>query len=95
MSADHRAIASRIYSEVFEGGDIDLIDDLLTDDFVDHELSPEDYRRVEAHLDTCQACAARFAAEARALSTLRDQIQRLDAPAGILRRTLDNLDRKQ
>lgn len=40
MSADHRTIASRIYSEVFEQGNIDLIDELLTEDFVDHEVPP-------------------------------------------------------
>lgn len=40
MSADHRTIASRIYSDVFEAGDLELLDELLTDDFVDHEAPP-------------------------------------------------------
>jgi steroid delta-isomerase-like uncharacterized protein len=41
MSADHRAVVHRFYSEVFEGGNLDLIDEMLTDDFVDHEAPPD------------------------------------------------------
>ena len=38
--ADLKATAKRFYDEVFGDGDIDVIDELLTDDFVDHEELP-------------------------------------------------------
>jgi len=38
--SDLKALAGRIYDEVFNGGDLDLIDDLLHDDFVEHEALP-------------------------------------------------------
>ena len=37
---DNKATMSRIYEEVFSQGDLGLIDELLADDFVEHEELP-------------------------------------------------------
>jgi steroid delta-isomerase-like uncharacterized protein len=39
-SEDNRALVRRFFDEVVNGGNIDLIDELLTDDFVEHEELP-------------------------------------------------------
>lgn len=38
--SDLKALAMRVYDEVFNGGNLDLIDELLADDFVEHEQIP-------------------------------------------------------
>jgi steroid delta-isomerase-like uncharacterized protein len=38
--ADHKALMRRFYDEVFSKGDVDLVDELATDDLVDHEEGP-------------------------------------------------------
>ena len=38
--SDLKALAGRIYQEVFNEGNLDLIDELLHDDFVEHEQLP-------------------------------------------------------
>ena len=38
--SDLKALARRIYDEVFNDGNLDLIDELLHDDFVEHEQIP-------------------------------------------------------
>ena len=37
---DNKALARRFYNEVINGGNLDLIDELVSEDFVDHEASP-------------------------------------------------------
>lgn len=37
---DNMALARRFYSEVVNGGNLDLIDELVSEDFVDHEALP-------------------------------------------------------
>ena len=39
-SEDNKALVRRFFDEVVNGGNIDLIDELLTDDFVEHEKFP-------------------------------------------------------
>jgi steroid delta-isomerase-like uncharacterized protein len=38
--ADRKATANRFYTEVMSNGDLDVIDELLADDFVEHEAVP-------------------------------------------------------
>jgi steroid delta-isomerase-like uncharacterized protein len=38
--ADHRALTQRFYDEVMNEGRLDVIDELLADDFVEHEEIP-------------------------------------------------------
>lgn len=37
---DNKALQRRFYDEVINGGNLDLIDDLIAEDFVDHEVFP-------------------------------------------------------
>ena len=39
-TADIKALARRLYDEVFTGGNLELIDELIDDDFVEHEEFP-------------------------------------------------------
>ena len=56
------------------------------DDFLDRELSPEEMKRVQEHLDTCDACTQEFAFEASVLSAVRAKLQRIAAPDDLLAR---------
>jgi steroid delta-isomerase-like uncharacterized protein len=40
MSEDNKAVAQRFYDEVINGRNLDVVDELLTDDFVEHEALP-------------------------------------------------------
>ena len=40
MSAEIKALSRRIYDEVFTGRNLDVIDELINDDFVEHEQFP-------------------------------------------------------
>lgn len=40
MSADNKALARRLYDEVINAGNLDLLDELVADDFVEHEAFP-------------------------------------------------------
>jgi anti-sigma factor (TIGR02949 family) len=54
------------------------------DDYVDRALSPEELRRVEAHLEACLACAAEYGFERALLEGIRDRLRRVAAPPGLL-----------
>lgn len=38
--SDHKAIAERMYREVIEGGNLDVIDEIVHEDLVEHEETP-------------------------------------------------------
>ncbi len=40
MGVDLKALAHRMYTEVISGGNLDLLDELIHDDFVEHEEMP-------------------------------------------------------
>ncbi|MFQ5426311.1 MAG: ester cyclase [Gaiellales bacterium] len=40
MSVDLRAVAHQMYDEVISGGNLDLIDEIVHEDFVEHEEMP-------------------------------------------------------
>lgn len=40
MSEDNKALARRMYNEVINGGNLDLLDELVAEDFVEHEALP-------------------------------------------------------
>lgn len=48
------------------------------DDYVDRELSPDETRRVAAHLRICAQCARKFHQEAQLLQGLRERIARVE-----------------
>ena len=53
------------------------------DDYLDRELSPEETRSVEAHLEICALCATEFAFEAGVLKEVRKKLRRIEVPASL------------
>jgi anti-sigma factor RsiW len=54
------------------------------DDFVDRELSPEELRAVERHLQECARCAPVFQFHEGMLRRVHDALGRIRAPEGLL-----------
>lgn len=50
------------------------------EEFLDRELSPEDTRRVEHHLEHCANCAREFHFEAGILEGVRSRLRRIRVP---------------
>jgi len=53
------------------------------DDFLDRELSPDEIRLVQAHLETCAACASEHRFEAGVLKEVRAKMRRIAMPASL------------
>ena len=53
------------------------------DDYLDRELTPDEMRKVQEHLETCAACATEFAFESSVVQHVRTKLQRIDAPAAL------------
>lgn len=60
MGADLKAIAHRMYDEVMNGGNLDLIDEIVHDDFVEHEEMPGMPTDKEAPREFVRAMRAGF-----------------------------------
>lgn len=56
------------------------------DDFLDRELSPDEMRQVQEHLDICTVCSTEFKFEATVIEGVRDKLRRIDVPADLLAR---------
>ena len=56
------------------------------DDFLDRELSVEEMRLVQEHLDACDGCAGEYRFEAGVLSGVREKLRRLGAPPDLMAR---------
>ena len=56
------------------------------DDYLDRELSPEEMRRVQEHLDTCDACTQEFRFEASVIESVKAKLQRISVPSDLLAR---------
>lgn len=61
------------------------------DDFLDHELSAEEMRLVEEHLQICAACTSEFTFEASLLNGVKQKLGHLTAPPGLLSRIMGQL----
>lgn len=55
-------------------------------DFVDRELSADEVRQVEAHLEACATCAREFRFESAMVASLKTTLRRVQAPASLLER---------
>ncbi|HEX9754325.1 MAG TPA: zf-HC2 domain-containing protein [Gemmatimonadales bacterium] len=64
-------------------------------DYVDRELSPEDMRRVQDHLDQCAVCAREFRFEAAVLEMVREKICRIHMPPDLVARITQALARER
>ncbi len=63
------------------------------DDFLDRELSAEDMRVIEEHLEICAACTREFTFEASVLYGIRRKLPRIAAPPDLLSRISAELAR--
>ena len=63
------------------------------DDFLDHELSPDEMRLVQEHLETCAQCSREFHFEQSVITGVRDKLARIDAPPDLLSRITEQLRR--
>lgn len=62
------------------------------EDFLDRELAPDDFRKVQEHLDTCAPCTSQFQFEASVLKGIRGRLQRADLPPDLMARIRKMLD---
>lgn len=65
------------------------------DDFLDRELTADEMRLVQEHLDTCAVCAGEYRFEAMVLTDVRRKLARIDVPSGLRARIALELTRAQ
>ena len=63
------------------------------DDFLDRELSADEMRLVREHLDTCAQCAREHAFDRKLLDTVREKVQRVEAPSDLRSRIAAAIER--
>jgi anti-sigma factor (TIGR02949 family) len=63
------------------------------DDYVDRELSSEEMRMIQEHLETCAVCAGEHHFESTVIAEVRDRLQRIDMPAGLAAKISEQLGR--
>lgn len=56
------------------------------DDYLDRELTPEEQRLIEEHLEHCERCTRELRFEAHVLREVRAKVSRVAAPVGLLER---------
>lgn len=61
------------------------------DDFLDRELTAEEMRLVEEHLETCAACASEHRFERQVVDSVRAKLQRIELPDTLRRSILARL----
>ncbi len=54
------------------------------DDYLDRQLSPDEMRLVEEHLQICEACTREFTFEASVLDGVRRKLKSLEMPPDLL-----------
>lgn len=64
------------------------------DDYLDRELSGGERALVERHLDSCAECADEYRFEASVLDALREKLDGLRVPRGLVDRVRARLDRE-
>jgi anti-sigma factor (TIGR02949 family) len=63
------------------------------DDYLDRQLSDEEIRLVEAHLRECAMCSREFVFEAEVIRSVRQKLQRVSVPPGLLDRIIGQIAR--
>jgi len=56
------------------------------DDYIDRELSPDDARMVERHIEECLRCASRYRFEIGLIHEIRTRLRRISLPGDLLTR---------
>lgn len=75
--ADHKALTTRFYDAVFNQGDLDAFDELVADDFVEHEAIPglsPDKAGLAAFVQTTREAFAPFSMEVVAMVEEGDEV---------------------
>lgn len=62
------------------------------DDYIDRELSPEDMRMVERHIEACLRCADRYRFEISLIQEIRSRLRRIRLPGDLVARIKLRLD---
>jgi len=65
------------------------------DDYLDRELTPHEMQLVNEHLEVCAMCASEYAFESTALDRLRDTLSRIVAPADLMAKISQALERSR
>jgi anti-sigma factor (TIGR02949 family) len=65
------------------------------DDYLDRELTPAEVRRVEEHLQDCEACVREFGFEASVVRTVRAKVREVEVPDTLLGRVSMALARER
>ena len=65
------------------------------DDYLDHELSPDEMVLVREHLEICAGCAREFNFERSVLKGVEEKLQQIDIPANLQSRILGLLKKDQ
>lgn len=62
------------------------------DDYLDRELSPDESRQVQEHLQICARCAAEFRFEANLLKEIGMKVRRIQVPTHLKAKVLKALE---
>jgi anti-sigma factor RsiW len=62
------------------------------DDYIDRELSPEDERVVERHIEECLRCAGRYRFEIGLIHEIRVRLRRISLPGDLMTRIRRRLE---
>jgi Predicted transmembrane transcriptional regulator (anti-sigma factor) len=62
------------------------------DDYIDRELSPDDMRMVERHVEDCLRCAGRLRFEISLMQEVRSRLRRIRLPGDLMTRIRLRLD---
>ncbi|NLC58318.1 MAG: anti-sigma factor [Armatimonadetes bacterium] len=62
------------------------------DDYLSRELTPEEARQVDEHLELCELCMSHFQFERALVMHIRKKAQEVRAPATLRARVLSMLD---
>jgi anti-sigma factor (TIGR02949 family) len=54
------------------------------DDYIDRNLSADEIRQVQSHLEECLVCAGEYRFESTVVSAIRERLQRIAAPPDLL-----------
>jgi anti-sigma factor (TIGR02949 family) len=64
------------------------------DEFIDRELTADEMRLVQEHLEVCAWCIGQYEFNKSLLLQVKEKVQRITAPPGLLERISAALDRE-
>lgn len=61
------------------------------DDYIDKRLNEDEKHLVEIHLESCVRCAAEYKFDQQVIDLVREKLQKVDLPDGLVERLADRL----